>query len=519
MAGVAGAGALPDVNSVKTTRNLDDTDILLSDARHASVRKVPSLLAHHRRRTVRLAWLLLLIAFSIFCTLLASTGYALWDYHTHAMMVRQNTLIARAPLEWISWQREGRTVSERAHHQQELEEGGRLRIAQSAGYGQAATLLLFDNSTLDMWAGADLLLRELQTSRWNNRELVVVLEQYDGYIRYDLRDDQPYQHRTFLVYVDDTRIYLEPGGSYSINIDRPDRRVLLPEATGSPPIEIDIAVRNGAARVESQNRTEHLQAGQRVVVDPAGIPSKPMLAQWELVRDGDFRQHSAEEYNNTTVPRKPTLPRSDTWRVWSKGPSDSQANGFFHVSAGCPPPFTSNLCSDEELTHIAWFRRDGNQTKPFATGVLQMLGNEQTGVDISEYRSLRFSVWVRVLYQSVELTGDEGSECPVMIRFWTKADNSSDADQQRVICLYSSDDPTLEPVKDPAIMYYRIEPYEWYYLEIDLRDEEWLPEARYIRSIEIYANGHDYDARFTDVSLIGSHYGSQPDQAEDVLVR
>jgi hypothetical protein len=138
--------------------------------------------------------------------------------------------------------------------------------------------------------------------------------------------------------------------------------------------------------------------------------------------------------------------------------------------------------------------------------MLQMLGADGQGIDISEYRSLVFSIWVRVLHQSIELAGDKGTECPVMVRFIVKQSSPSDAEQEHVICFYSSEDPAAEPERNPAITYYRVEPGAWYPFVIDLRTEKWLPEARYIQSIAIYANGHDYTSQVTDVSLIGSHY-------------
>jgi hypothetical protein len=75
-----------------------------------------------------------------------------------------------------------------------------------------------------------------------------------------------------------------------------------------------------------------------------------------------------------------------------------------------------------------------------------------------------------------------------------------------VICFYTSSDESREPERYPGITYYHVEPYEWYHLELDLRSEDWLPDVRYLRSVEIYANGHEYNSRVTGVSLVGSHY-------------
>jgi hypothetical protein len=474
----------------------------------------PSLVAQRaQRRTMRLAWLLLAVASSIFCLLLAAGFYTMWHYHVHATTERSSTLIVRAPEEWVTWQRATRAIPERARNQQVLHEGDRVHIASSAGYGQAATVRLFDNSTLDMWAGADLLLRDLRTSRWNQTEQTVVLEQTKGYIRYDLLDDQPYEQVNYIVQVGDASISLAPGGSYSIDIVPPQRRVVLTSDSNDQVMMVDIAARAGSAEVQSEGYTRSIQAGQRVVIDPAGIPSEPMPAFWELIRDGNFSQYSQEEYNNTTasIEEQPTLVRSDTWQVYGiRNPPDAASvGGVFNISEGCQPPQRSNDCPPDERVNIAWFFRSGGQTKPFVTGIRQTLGAERQGIDLSEFRSLRFSIWVRILYQSIPLTGDEGTECPVMIRFLLKENHPTDAEQERVICFYAGGDPTAEPERAPGITYYRVVPYQWYKLTIDLREDDWLPTARYMRSIAIYANGHDYDARVTGVSLIGSHYAPQ----------
>jgi hypothetical protein len=461
------------------------------------------------QRTLRLAWTLLLLAFGIFCALLLTASYTAWSYHAQATGERTGTLIVRSPVGLVTFQREGRTIPERAQDGQTLAEGSQVYIAPSAGYGQAATIRLFDQSTLDMWADTTLLLRELRTSRWNSSHQTVVLEQRSGYVRYDLRNDQPYETTTFLVHIGEAYVELRPGGSYSIEIIDGERQLHLVNNSQRMPGRVDVAVRTGSAELHSQNHTQTILAGQRIEINPAGIPSRVQPALWELIEDGDFSAFSVEEYNNTTLSSpletQADLIRSDTWQVYS-GPADAETYGYFHVSPACQPPQKDTDCSLAERTNVAWFIRSGNPTKPFVTGVRQVLGSDNQGIDISEYRSLLFSVWVRVLYQSVELTGDEGAECPVMIRFLTKQNSPIDKEQERVVCFYTSTDPTGEPERYPGITYYHIQPYEWYQLQLDLRAEDWMPDVRYLRSVEIYANGHEYNSRVTSVSLIGSHY-------------
>lgn len=469
---------------------------------------LPPVAHRSRQRTLRLAWIMLLVAFSIFCILFVAGIYLVWYYRINATTPEENMLIVRAPEEWVTWQRKGRTTFERAQQKQLLSEGDRVRIASLAGYGQAATVRLFENSTLDMWSGADLVLEQTQRSLWNNNKIVLTLEQKAGYIRYDLRQDQPYKDVMIRVRVGTTFVNLQPGGSYSVQIVPSMRRLFFPgERPNMLPIQVDIAVRSGQADVESQNRHTSLLTGQRVLLDPAGIPSEPLAARWELILDGDFSQYSEEAYNNTTIQDQPTLIRSDTWQINSgTGGPTGAAGGFFKLLYNCKPPQIGDACAATDQIHIAQFLRTGNQTKPFVTGVFQALGADGKGVDISEYRSLVFSIWVRVVHQSVPLSGEQGTECPVMIRFETRKTSPSDPDQERVICFYASGSPSLDPERAPGITYYRLLPDQWQHFRIELRAAEWLPEVRYLRSIEVYANGHDYDARVTRISLVGSHY-------------
>ena len=58
-------------------------------------------------------------------------------------------------------------------------------------------------------------------------------------------------------------------------------------------------------------------------------------------------------------------------------------------------------------------------------------------------------------------------------------------------------------VTQPGVTYIRVERANWAQIRFDLRDEPWLPDFRLLRSIEIYANGHDYDSRVAEVSLVG----------------
>jgi hypothetical protein len=462
--------------------------------------------ATSQRRTLRIAWLVLFTMFAAFSLLLTWSITSLRRFYTSATIPREATLVVRSQPEWIIWQPADRTIGQGVDDRQPLSEGDAVRIAHSAGYGQVASISFFETSQIDLWAGTDLTIEELHTTRWNNQALDVVLRQASGYARYDIATDQPYEQINYRVRLGPADVELEPGGSYSIELRETDRQVLI-LAEDYFKQEIDIAVRNGKAIILGTNGSRvELRAGQRMEIDPSGIPGVPVPARWELINDGGFTQFSEREYNNTTNQNDMLLPRADTWQVYS-GPQLVQGQGYFRLSNICRPPQTNGVCAPEDQRVAAWFYRSGGQTIGFTTGIEQKLGPKDQGVDVSEYRSLVFSFWARVLYQSLEGAGDRGTECPVMVRIIARHQSPADADEERVVCIYVAGEDFNDdtpPVRSPEITYIQVDPVDWERISFDLRSQEWLPDYRFLRSIQIYANGHDYDSRVAEVSLIGT---------------
>ncbi|ACL26093.1 hypothetical protein [Chloroflexus aggregans] len=467
----------------------------------------PTIIPHDRitaqRRTLRIAWLTLFVFFALFLTIVTMVVLSLRQWYLTVTDAHQAVLIVRSSNESIVWQPAGRTIFQGTRDQQELGEGDVLRALPNAGYGQVASLRLFEGSQLDLWAGAELRLVELRTTRWHSGTLQITLEQTGGYIRYDLRGDQSFQTVRFTVLVGDTRVELLPGGSYSIGLFPPERRVI--RVDDRPALVADVAVRSGRATVTGVvGQAVRLTAGQRIEIDPAGLPGLPVPARWELIRDGGFSRFSEVEYNNTTRTDDPTLTRATTWQVSGTPSLPLAERGFFRLAAICRPPNETLVCRPEDWRTAAWFYRVGGQVNGFVTSIRQNLGVQGTGVDVSEFRSLVFSLWARVDYQSLPAAGDRGTECPVMIRIVARRTSPTDPDEERVVCIYTAASDDALRVRADGVFYVRIEPSKWSQFRVDLRDSGWLPDYRYLRSVEIYANGHDYDSRVAEVSLIGT---------------
>ncbi len=455
-----------------------------------------------QRRTLSLAWLTLLGFFLVFVLLLALATFLVVRYYHTVTTPQDAVLVVRGLPEWVAWQPVGRSIFQGVADGQAIREGDTVRAAATAGYGQVASLVLPDESQVDLWAGAELSIDMLRTTRWNTDTFSVALQQRTGYARYDIAADQGFQQALFKVTIGAATVELTPGGSYSIDLRSPVRQIAL--LNDPTPLTADVAVRSGSLIVHGANG-ERVILGprQRVEVDPTGVPGPPVPARWELIVDGGFSQYTEQEYNNTTQEESPTIPRSSTWQISGTPTLPDNQRGYFRLSPICRPPDVNNLCALEDRRTAAWFYRTGGQTQGFATFITQQLGSASTGIDISEYRTLTFSLWARVLYQSLPDVGDRGTECPVMIRITGRRESPADPDIERVVCVYTDIDDEEPRVKSDEIIYIRVERSEWTPIRIDLRADEWLPDFRYLRRVQIYANGHDYDARVVDVSLVG----------------
>jgi hypothetical protein len=455
-----------------------------------------------QQRTLSIAWMALIFFFCLFLSLLAWAGLLLRQTYQTAMRPLSDgaTVIVRDRAEWVAWRPADRTIYQGADDGQLLAAGDSVRAARSAGYGQVASISLFEQSQLDLWAGAEVTIEAIRTSRWHSGTLEVALRQRAGYVRYDLRPNSTFGQARFTVAVGDATVQLDPGGSYSIDLRAPARSIM--RIDGGNPLEADVAVRSGAAVVSGVvGDPVVLHARERVPIDPAGRPGLAVPARWDLVRDGGFSQFGEVEYNNTTLD-DPTTPQSQTWKVYSVPDLPPEQRGFFRLAEVCRPPIISGCVAADQRT-AAWFYRSGGQTTSFTTGIKQELGPHGEGVDISEFRSLRFTLWVRVINQSLQDAGDRGSECPVMIRLVAKRISPADPEEQRDFCAFIDKDMVPPSVTEPGMEYYRVPEAEWAKISFDLRDAGKLPEYRYLRSIQIFAQGHDYDSRVTEISLVG----------------
>lgn len=458
------------------------------------------------------AWLILLAAFTLFCALLLSSLFMAWRYYTTATIPVAGSLLRSHVNAGVVIQMRGQVAASSVERLPteydpcptspdicaQIVEGESIRTRREAGYGPVASLVLPDTTHIQLWAsptGADLQLEQYQITQWNTTRQTVVLNHYAGYVRYDLASDQPYDTVDYRVKLaDDVYVELHRGGSYSIYVpnSQSDPTRLEPRTSAGLPLGYEIAVRRGSAVIWRGATQTALTSGEKIQASADGRLGIPQPMLWELIPDGDFRMYQQEDMY---------APTSRTWKRYgnenSPGLTEQEKNARFSVINGCKPE-TPDLCSQEQQVQIGQFRRDGGQTRPYTIGIEQKLD-----VDVSEYTSLRLRAWVRVLQQSVPGTGAQGSECPIMIHLVYKPTSPTDQEQPRYFCVYTATPDTPQLADLEVIRYRPVPAYTWYLLDIELRDDSLIKQARYIQTLRIEARGHDYLTEITGLSLIG----------------
>jgi hypothetical protein len=303
----------------------------------------------------------------------------------------------------------------------------------------SAQLQLFDDSKLTLLGGSTLELTRMEVGRFINQH-AVLLTQESGPIRYSTGDAVDVQ-------VSDTVVHLGPHGDYTIWLDGDRTRVL---------------VYSGEAHVGAVTVGEN----RRVEIDSRGTPSAVMDLPTPLLVDGDFAQHD-QGWQALDVPNSP-LDVNGT-RSWVPGPDDSAT--------------------------ALRVQRQSVKGEHGETGLVQQLNN----VDVSGYRHVWLQAWVRVDYADLSGGGTLGSEYPMMFRLKYEGPVEGSFLPWAIGLYYSN--PDNRPIPPNTAVLWPQD--EWQLYRVDLMDTD--PSSVPYRLIEfaVMGQGHSYDARVANVSLIG----------------
>jgi hypothetical protein len=416
-----------------------------------------------RQNPERLAWMILLVAFVTFCVSAVGCPVMAYNYLLNARRPLPAQVDAQRGT--VRVERKGNTrpdaVSLDAPTPLELFKGDGLRTGRldeglltlhlSGDQENPKTLI-----TAVAYGNSDVVLKDAYSPRFglSSGAQTAILQVKGGRIRLEVLpagDGRPVRVE---VYTDHARIQLNEG-------------YYILEVTNQQTV---ITVRSGQANVRSKDQELVLGDKERAVVSLESTLG-PLATERNLIANGDFEQGL------------------ETGWVLDIAPADPSAR-------------ISNI-KDEDGRSVVWFQHD--QPQPLEISLIQTLDQ-----NVQNVASLILYLKVRVNYQSLSVCGQEGTECPMMVRIdYTSEDGG---DRQWVHGFYALDDPNVSDeyyychtCPEPSSgEHNRVPEKTWVFYESPNLMETFRPELRpvTIQSVRIYASGHTFDAMVANVELL-----------------
>lgn len=395
----------------------------------------------------RRAWLILLGAFSLFCTLSLLIPASIYWYivtvtdllPSELTSVRGIVLMGEANGELTNSVIDGHTVP--------FDED----LAVATDNTSQAILTFSDDSSLTMYGDTRIVLHRALTPRFSSfstRPAQILVEVQQGRVR--ATASRKRDSLTFDITTPYADVELDQG-SFSVEVSEKGTQVVT---------------RLGQADVISGNDVVMLQDGQRAVAGPDVPLSNPLPAAQNLLSDSTF--------GNSL---------SDVWEPYHIKPIESVTTTVDVVTFLNRPVL--NLQSE------------GEDNVHSEVGVIQ-----QVNKDVRDFQSLRVFAEVRLIYQSLPAGGQLGSEFPIMLHVAYKDIDGNDRDWFHGFY--------YTPTPDNYILYdqpdnssERIARFIWYpYESVNLLTALGPAKPAFIKSIRIYASGWIYDSMVANISLL-----------------
>lgn len=394
----------------------------------------------------RVAWLVLWVAFAVFVALSVLVPYGGYYYLQHATSPRS------ANLEVISGTMRVREPGSAAPiavtRAMQLAEGSTVETDENS----RGILTLFDNSTVTLFPGTQLTLREsrIPMFNWGVEPLHLAIDQTRGRVRVGaahplLPGETESRERDFRVLTPQLQAVVSEG-SFAVEVT----------AEGS-----QLAVSVGSATVTAQGRKVIVSRGQRTVVRNGESPLAPLPAAQDIIVNGDFKD-----------------PLARGWTVIRESGGDPAVT-----------PGALSVVQLGERFAVRISRTNSNQTSAIV-GVVQQINRE-----VSDYRALRIAADVRLRYQSLSGGGLLSSEYPVILRLKYRDVYGSEAEWVHGFYYQNTNNnPTLNGEQVPTDV--------WVPFESKNLFESLEPRPFFITTLQIYASGWDYDSYVSAVRLI-----------------
>lgn len=388
------------------------------------------------RERERFAWRVVLAGFAVFCLLLTAAPLGLRWYLRSAMSIRPAGLeIIRGT---VLYTQAGGRQETSANSKIRLGEGDQIRTAPDS----KALVNLFDGSNILLWPDTTLRVDRIRSSAHNGESSVIVLNQRTGHSRVEVAPPST-AARQFSLRTPQVSSLLREG-SYGVDVSES---------------RSDLSVRRGSVTVTSDEQSVEVLPGERSITGVGQAPGHPRRAADNLLVNGDFGNGL------------------DGWQSGNRNVEDNVAGEISTIY--------------EEGRNIVRLLR------PVSTKHAETYIHQAIDRDVSDLQSLKISLHLKLLRQSLSGGGWLGSEYPIAVhlRYRDAAGNEN----TWVRGFYYQNDESRPTTHGQAVEQGTWEPYA-----ASLFDPNQIyPQPARLLWIEIEASGWEYESLVTDVQIIG----------------
>lgn len=394
-----------------------------------------------RENPERLAWVVLLTAFAIFCAIAVSLPLGVRAYvrgATHPQLTRLSPI--NGTIRVLEPGKEEPIAVTGA--KDDVPEGAKV-IADATS---RAFLTFFEDSKLRLNENTQIILRTSRAPRFTSgtEPNAIEIDLEGGLLSVGVAPPiaRPIH---FEVHTPHAVIHLQEGG-YSIQVSSEETQVVT---------------RVGQATVSALGQTVTLKQDERATVATGQPPVGPLPKMRNVIVNGDF-QGSLDvgwlRYDYKDVPE--------------------EASGRVEIVV-------------DNARRAVRFTREGGNKYHGETGITQMIE-----LDVRDFSYLDLRLDVRLLEQSLSGCGYRSTECPVIARLDYKDVHNNDLHWYHGFYYQNVDNlPVWEADGIPQDVWY---PYESGNLMALLGDAR----PAYLTSIRIYASGWDYQSMVSNVELL-----------------
>jgi hypothetical protein len=396
-----------------------------------------------KKNPARLAWMILSIAFAVFCVLVVSVPLGIRWYVINATQVHKTSLAAIGGTVVVREPDTDASMAVTATKDDVLE-----RSIITTDPASQAFLEFFENSTLHLYNKTRVIIQKTRSPRFglSSKPGAIVLEVTGGRVRIGVAPSME-SPLSFQVQTPHAAVELEEDGNYSVEVSSE---------------EFHLTVRDGQAKVIAMGKMVELGRGERTTVEIGKEPLGPLPAERDLIVNGDFKE-----------------PLTVGWRDYHTQDKAEEVRGKAEIL----------IMGDRQAVR---FWRMGKATGHGETGIIQAVDK-----DVRDFTSLELHISVRLLDQSLAGGGTLSSEFPVIVRldykdaygndnFWTHG-------------FYFKDPTENWTIRDGE----KIPRYVWYpYESPNLMEELGDIKPALITSVRIYASGWDYQSMVSQVQLL-----------------